>query len=178
MGVWPDWKNRHKGIEAMGIQKKRLSKEEALQKLRHYCAYQERCHQEVKEKLYSFGLYRDDVDQAISTLIEENYLNEERFARAFVGGYFRSKHWGRVKITHALKQKGVSAYCIKKGMQEIDDEAYDKTIKDLVEKKMEQLKGEGLQAYQKKFKVSQYMMQRGFESPLVQAALADLGAGK
>ncbi|MGB4773458.1 MAG: regulatory protein RecX [Chitinophagaceae bacterium] len=162
----------------MGIQKKRLSKEEALQKLRHYCAYQERCHQEVKEKLYSFGLYRDDVDQAISILIEENYLNEERFACAFVGGYFRSKHWGRVKIMHALKQKGVSAYCIKKGMQEIDEDAYNKTIRDLVEKKMEQLKGEGLQAYQKKFKVSQYMMQRGFETPLVQAALADLAGGQ
>jgi regulatory protein len=158
--------------------KKRLNKEEALQKLRHYCAYQERCHQEVKEKLYSFGLYKTDVDQAISTLIEENYLNEERFAVAFVGGYFRSKHWGRVKITHALKQKGVSAYCIKKGMQEIDDEAYEKTIKDLVEKKMEQLKGEGLQAYQKKYKVSQYMMQRGFETPLVQAVLADLAGGQ
>lgn len=169
LGIW------HKAFTMI---KKRLSKEEALQKLRHYCAYQERCHQEVKEKLYSFGLYRDDVDQAISILIEENYLNEERFARAFVGGYFRSKHWGRVKIMHALKQKGVSAYCIKQGMQEIDEEAYEKTIRDQVEKKMEQLKGEGLQAYQKKFKVTQYMMQRGFETPLVHAALADLAGGE
>ncbi len=160
------------------MQKKRLSKEEALQKLRHYCAYQERSHQEVKEKLYSFGLYKQDVEDAISVLIEENYLNEERYARAFAGGYFRSKQWGRVKITHALKQKGVSAYCIQKAMKEIDDEAYDKTIRDLVDKKWAQLKGEGLQAYQKKFKVMQYMLQRGFETPRVQAALADAGNGE
>ena len=158
--------------------KKRLSREEALQKLRHYCAYQERSHQEVKEKLYSFGLYKQDVEDAISVLIEENYLNEERYARAFAGGYFRSKQWGRVKITHALKQKGVSAYCIQKAMKEIDDEAYDKTIRDLVDKKWAQLKGEGLQAYQKKFKVMQYMLQRGFETPKVQAALADAGNGE
>lgn len=160
------------------MQKKRLSKEEALQKLRHYCAYQERSHKEVKEKLYDYGLYRQDVEEAISVLIEENYLNEERYARAFAGGYFRSKQWGRVKITHALKLKGVSDYCIRKAMKEIDEESYERTIRELIDKKMAQLKGEGLQAYQKKYKVMQYMLQRGFEGPMVQAILSDPGSSE
>jgi regulatory protein len=70
-----------------------LSLEQALQKLRHYCGYQERCHQEVKEKLYSFGLRKPDVETAVATLIGEDRLNEERFAIQFAGGRFRLKHW-------------------------------------------------------------------------------------
>ena len=85
--------------------KQQYSKEQALQKLRHYCAYQERCHAEVKEKLYSFGLRKQMVEESIAQLIEEDYLNEERFAIQFAGGKFRMKQWGRVKIKHELKQK-------------------------------------------------------------------------
>ena len=87
-----------------------LSREQALQKLKHYCAYQERCHQEVKEKLYSLEMHKQDVEIIISQLIEENYLNEERFAIQYAGSKFRIKHWGKVKIKHALKQKQVSEY--------------------------------------------------------------------
>jgi regulatory protein len=79
--------------------KKQLTKEQALQKARHYCGYQERSHAEVKEKLYSFGLRRQEVEESLSQLIEEDYLNEERFAQQFAGGHFRMKQWGRVKIT-------------------------------------------------------------------------------
>ena len=93
-----------------------LSLEQALQKLRHYCGYQERCHQEVKEKLYSLGLRKQDVETAIATLIEEDYLNEERFATQFAGGHFRLKQWGRVKIRFELKLKQVSEYNIKKAL--------------------------------------------------------------
>jgi regulatory protein len=140
--------------------KKKLSKEEALQKLRHYCAYQERNHKEVKEKLYGFGLHKAEVEEAISTLIEENYLNEERYAIAYAGGYFRSKQWGRVKISYELKQKGVSEYCIRKAMKEIGEEDYEKTIRDLIEKKRSLIKDEGLQPYQLRHKISQYLIQR------------------
>ena len=93
--------------------KKYLTKQEALQKAKHYCAYQERCHSEVKEKLYGFGLWKNDVEDLLSTLIEEDYLNEERFAIQFAGGRFRMKQWGRVKIKYELKQKKVSDYLIK-----------------------------------------------------------------
>src|SRR5580704_3396141 len=101
------------------IRRGSLSPEQALQKARHYCGYQERCHQEVKEKLYSFGLRERDVDQALATLVEENYLNEERFAIQFAGGHFRLKQWGRVRIRYTLKQKQVSDYCIKKALAAI-----------------------------------------------------------
>src|SRR5882762_609956 len=100
--------------------KTRLSQEQALQKAKHYCAYQERCHSEVKEKLYSFGLWKQEVETILSQLIEEGYLNEERFAIQFAGGKFRMKQWGRVKIKYELKQRQVSEYCVKKALKEID----------------------------------------------------------
>ena len=89
---------------------KKFSKEQALPKIKQYCAYQERCHSEVKEKLYSFGLYKKDVDQLMAHLIEENYLNEERFAIQYAGGKFRMKIWGKVKLKLALRQMQVSEY--------------------------------------------------------------------
>ena len=155
------------------ISKKRLSKEQALQKLRQYCGYQERSHREAKEKLYGFGLFKQDVEEAISILIEENYLNEERYATAYVGGYFRTKQWGRVKISYELKQKGVSEYSIRNAMKEIDEEEYNKTIKQLVNKKRDQLKDEELKPFQLNSKILQYLLQRGFESQLVQRELRE-----
>lgn len=122
------------------LQRKQLSKDQAVQKMKHYCSYQERSHAEVKEKLYSFGLWKKDAELILSELIEENYLNEERFARLFAGGKFRMKQWGRVKIKYELKQKQVSEYCIKKGLSEIDEEAYQKTLKKLADQKWATLK--------------------------------------
>ena len=101
------------------VQRKILTKEQALQKLRQYCAYQERSHSEVQQKLYELGIRKQDQDEIISTLIEEDYLNEERFAKAFAGGKFRMKDWGRKKIFYALKEKKVSEYSIKQAMKEI-----------------------------------------------------------
>src|SRR5690606_5731225 len=94
------------------MQKQTLTKEQAMQKLRHFCAYQERCHSEVRERLFSLGVWMRDHDEIIAGLIEDNYLNEERFAIQYAGGHYRMKQWGRVKIKYALKQKGVSEYCI------------------------------------------------------------------
>src|ERR1041384_7614127 len=112
--------------------KKKLSLEQAYQKLKHYCAYQERCHSEVKEKLYQLGIRKKDHDEIIAALIEENYLNEERFAISFAGGKFRMKQWGRLKIKQALKQRQVSEYCIKKALKEIDEKTYRKTLEKLL----------------------------------------------
>lgn len=154
--------------------RKQLTKEQALQKLRHYCGYQERCHAEVKEKLYSFGLRKQEVEESISQLIEEEYLNEERFAIAFAGGKFRTKHWGRIKIKYELKQKQVSEYCIRRALETIDDEAYQKTIKQLAAKKWKSIKGEGVNLFVKMSKTKNYLQQRGFEPALIQQALNHL----
>ena len=154
------------------MQKKRLGKEEALQKLRHYCAYQERSHREVKEKLYSFGLSKTDVEESISALIEDDYLNEERYAQSFARGHFRTKHWGRVKISYELKQKGVSAYCIQKGLKEIEEGEYEKVLREVIEKKAESLpKTEKENII--RHKIAAYAMQRGFEMPLIQRILSE-----
>jgi len=140
-----------------------LTPQQALPKLQRFCAYQERCHREVKEKLAEYGVYGKDADHIISDLIENNYLNEERFALQFAGGRFRSKQWGRRKILHALKQKGVSDYCIRKAMQQIDEDDYVQTMLKLAEKKWAALKGEK-NLFIKKRKLQDYLIQRGFET--------------
>ncbi|HEX6181481.1 MAG TPA: RecX family transcriptional regulator, partial [Chitinophagaceae bacterium] len=117
------------------LRAKQISKEQALQKIRIYCGYQERSHNEVKEKLYSFGLRKNTVDEIMAQLIEENFLDEERFAVQFAGGKFRMKQWGKAKIIHALKQKGVSQYCIRKAIEEIDELTYRQVLHKLAERK-------------------------------------------
>jgi regulatory protein len=160
------------------IQRKQLTKEQALQKLRHYCAYQERCHVEAKEKLYSFGLRKQMVEESLAQLIEENYLNEERFAIQFAGGKFRMKQWGRVKIKHALKQKQVSVYCIDKALKELDSADYDKTLQKLAKQKWSAIKGEGVNLFVKMAKTTDYLLQKGFEPELVRQVVNGLKEGK
>ena len=147
------------------MQKKKLNLEQALQKLKHYCAYQERCHSEVKEKLYRLGIWKKNHDEIIAVLIQENYLNEERFALAFAGGKLRMNQWGRIKIKQALKQKQVSDYCIKKALKEIDERTYRKTLEKLVTKKYASLKHE--QYLIRKKKTMDYMISKGYEAELV-----------
>jgi regulatory protein len=147
-------------------QQQNLTPQQALPKAKNYCAYQERCHSEVKDKLYSFGLNKNEADQIISTLIEENYLNEERFAVMYAGGHFRTKHWGRVKIKYELKKKMVSPYCIKKALAAIDDAAYIKCFNRLAELKLQSLKGEK-NIFIKKKKLQDHLLQKGFEADLV-----------
>lgn len=148
----------------------KFTPKQALPKIKQYCAYQERCHAEVKEKLYSFGLYKNDVEQIISQLIEENYLNEERFAIHYAGGKFRMKQWGKVKIKYALKQKQVSDYCIKKALNEIDENDYMQTLQKLAEQKLKALKSEK-NIVSKKRKLQDYLLQKGYEGELVREML-------
>jgi regulatory protein len=147
----------------------RLSKEQALQKIRHYCAYQERCHQEVKEKLYGFGLRREETDELISRLIEDSYLDEERFAIQFAGGKFRMKHWGRRKIEAELKARQVSSYCIRKGLAQIPEEDYQKTLAKLAADKHATLSGED--AFVARAKTMSYLLQKGYEPELAARAI-------
>ena len=148
-----------------------LSPEQALQKARHYCGYQERCHSEVQEKLYSFGLRKPQVEAALATLIEENYLNEERFAIQYAGGHFRLKKWGKVRIRYQLKQKQVSDYCIKKALASIDDEDYEQTLAKLAEQKWESLKDEK-NPLTRRHKLQDYLQRKGYEIELVKAVAA------
>ena len=154
---------------------KRLNKEQALQKLKHYCGYPERTHQEAREKLYSYGLYKQEVEELLARLIEEDYLNEERFALAYTGGKFRMKGWGRIKITQALKEKRVSDYCINKAMKEIDNAHYQSTLNKLAVSKWSSLKSE-TNKFIKMRKTQDHLLQKGFEPNLVYAVLKHLNA--
>jgi regulatory protein len=154
------------------FQRSTLSREQALQKARHYCGYQFRCHQEVKEKLYSFGLRRQDVEEALATLVEEDYLNEERFATQFAGGHFRLKQWGRVKIRYELKQRQVSDHCIKKALAAIEEDDYGRTLGKLAAEKWVALKGET--DFARRGKLQEYLVRKGFEQDRVMAAIREL----
>ena len=151
----------------------KLTKEQAYQKAKHYCAYQERCHSEVKEKLYGFGLYKKDVEELMSNLVEENYLNEERFAIQFAGGRFRIKHWGKVKIKYELRQKQISDYCIKKALSSIDEKDYERTLLKLFTEKKKTLKSEK-NIFVRKRKISDYLMGKGFETDRISELLKTL----
>jgi regulatory protein len=148
------------------MQQQKFTPLQSLPKAKHFCAYQERCHSEVKEKLFGFGLNVKEVDEIIGTLIEENYLNEERFAIAYAGGHFRTKKWGKIKIKYQLKQKQVSEYCIKKALNEIPETDYLKTLQKLFDDKFRTLKSEK-NIFIKKKKLKDYLMQKGFEVGLV-----------
>ncbi len=154
------------------MEKKRLGKEQTRLSIRRFCAYQERAQQEVRDKLYEYGMSKDEVEEILSDLISENFLNEERFAVQFAGGHFRIKGWGKVKITHALKQKRVSAYNIKKAMQSIDLDAYEKTLESLATKKWNTLKGE--RGLSRMAKTQAFLYQRGFEPQLIQPVIQKL----
>lgn len=152
--------------------KKALSVEAALQRLKQYCGYQERCHQEVKEKLYSLGMHKAEVEQVICKLIEENYLNEERFAIQFSGGKFRMKQWGRKKIEYELKQRNISSFCIKLALRQIDDAEYMQCLQKLASTKWQSLKGQ--QFFTKMAKTQAYLMQKGYEAQLIHHQLQQL----
>lgn len=144
---------------------KRLSPEQALVKAMKYCAYQERSQQEVRDKLYSFGLHRNEVENNIVQLIDKGYLKEERFAVAFANGKVRIKKWGVVKIRQALKEKQVSEPLIRLALATIDSKEYIDALKSLVNKKDKHLSEKNI--FKRKYKIAQHCIQHGFEAELV-----------
>ena len=137
-----------------------------------YCAYQERCHKEVEEKLRAYDLIPEAREMILLHLLEEGYLNEERFARSFARGRFRIKKWGRVRIERELKIRDISAYNIRQGLSEIDAGDYEQTLYDLAEKKFRET--DEKQPLKKRKKVADFLLRRGFESQKVYATLLDL----
>lgn len=145
---------------------------EALEKARSYCAYQERSQQEVIKKLKSFKLNEDELNYVLLQLIQGDFLNEERFARAYVSGKIRMKKWGRRKIKHHLKTKGLTDNCIALGMQEIEDDEYYETLQHLLSYKWRMVKETN--HYKKKQKVISYLYGKGFESDLIREAMEEM----
>lgn len=147
------------------MNKKQLSVSEAKARIYKYCAYQERCHQEVKNKLYEYGLRSYEVDELLTHLITEGFLNEERFAKAFAGGKFRMKKWGRVKITHELESRGITKNCIKIALREIDMNIYQSTLEEILTRKFQEIDEANL--FVKRDKIATYAIRKGYESDLV-----------
>jgi regulatory protein len=145
--------------------KKYISRDEAFAKMQRYCAYQERCHQEVRSKLIELGIYGQDLEDIIAGLIGDNFLNEERFARTFARGKFRIKQWGRNRIRQELKSRGISDYCLRKAMEEIGEEEYQISLESLLEKRAGILDEED--DFVRKNKLAQYAIRRGYEPELV-----------
>ena len=141
----------------------------AYPKIKHYCSYSERCQYEVKEKLFSMGLSKADVDEMLSRLIGEDILNEERFCIQFAGSHFRQKKWGRVKIVHALRQKRVSEPNIKKALREIADDDYMVTLQKTALTKWDLLKNE--QYINRQAKTTAYLLQKGYEAPMIREVI-------
>jgi regulatory protein len=152
--------------------KKRYTPQEAYTRVTRYCAYQERSHREVRNKLFSYGLFPSEVDELLSRLITDGFLNEERFARAFAGGKFRMQKWGRHKITHALEAHGLNKRCIQRGLEEIDKLSYSKTLKQLLARKLSSLKESD--PFKNRRKAAMYAIAKGYEPELVWTLVREL----
>ena len=142
-----------------------LTVKEIEGKLQYYCSYQDRCHKEVKAKLKSFKISSDELNEIVSNLIKDNYLNESRFSKSFVRGKFNMKNWGKVRIVNELKLRNISIYNINLGLKEIDDQDYINKLEDIFNKKLSSLSN--LNSNLKKKKIISYLLYRGWESNLI-----------
>lgn len=145
---------------------------EATKKLEGYCAYQERCHKDVITKLKQMRMIPEAIDQIVGHLIQENYLNEERFAQSFARGKFNIKKWGRNRIVNELKQRHISSYNIKSALAEIDDHIYLETLDNLAKKRLDSIKDTDIQ--KRRRKLADYLFYRGWESHLVYDKITEL----
>ena len=151
-----------------------LTVTEALEKLRTYCVYQERCHKEVKNKLYQLDMIPQAIEQIVGTLVAENYLNESRFAQQFAHGKFSIKHWGKIRITKELKARNISDYDIQKALKALETDVYLTKIEAISEKKWAQFSQISVQA--KKEKLYNYLVYRGWETALIYEQINRLSA--
>ncbi len=147
-----------------------LSQEAALEKIKNWCAYQERCQLETLTKLQELGL-APVADEIIAHLIAENFLNEERYAHSYASGKFRIKKWGKLKIRHALRLKKISLYSIQKALESLADNEYRSCLKKLLDAKAVTIKESN--PVKKKYKLLQFAYSKGFEQELVMELLDD-----
>lgn len=149
-----------------------ISVEEIKRKLESFCAYQDRCHKEVEKKLSNYNLIPEAKEMILLSLLENNFLNEERFAKSFARGKFRIKKWGKVRIIKELKMRDISSYNIKTALKEIDEVEYIKTLNELVQKKNELIKESNV--FKKKKKIIDHLLYKGYESNLVFEVVNDI----
>lgn len=149
---------------------------QAIHKLEHYCAYQDRCHEEVIQKLRSMKMDQDEIDQIIVQLIADNFLNEERFACSYARGKHRIKHWGKIRIVNELKFRKISQYNINLALKEITTEEYEATFHNLAEQNWESIRESNPLKKRKKF--CDYVLRKGFESNLVYEKVKELEIAK
>lgn len=150
----------------------RLSMDEVRSKIEHYCAYQERCHQDVVQKLRSFAISQHEKDEIIVALIQTNYLNEERFAKAFVRGKHFQKKWGKIRLKSELKKREISTYLIEKAFQEINLEEYEETFNLLSEKIWNKTTESNM--LKKRKKCADFLLRKGYEADKVYTKLVAL----
>ncbi len=149
---------------------------EAIHKIEHYCAYQERCHEEVVQKLRSMKMDSDEIDTIMVHLISDNFLNEERFAQSFARGKHRIKHWGKIRIINELKAKKITQTLINIALKEISTEEYLFTFHTVADRNWESISETNNQKKRKKF--CDYLLRKGFESNLVYEKLKELETSK
>jgi regulatory protein len=147
------------------MMKEVYSVKEAIPKIEHFCAYQERCHEEVVQKLRSMKMDSEEIDSIMVHLIGDNFLNEERFACSFARGKHRIKHWGKIRIVNELKSKKITQTLINIALKEISPEEYTTTFHTLAERHWESIQETNLMKKRKKF--CDYMLRRGFESNFI-----------
>ena len=145
---------------------------QAIQKLEHYCAYQDRCHEEVVQKLRTMKMDADEIDRIIVQLITDNFLNEERFACSYARGKHRIKHWGKIRITNELKFRKISATLIKIALKEINDSDYFELFDELADKHWETITENNLMKKRKKF--CDYFLRKGWENELIYQKVKEL----
>lgn len=145
--------------------KKVFTVDEIKRKLEHYCVYQDRCHKEVEQKMREFNLIPEAREMILLSLMQDNFLNEERFAKSFARGKFRIKNWGKQRIVRELKFKDISAYNIKTALKEIDEQEYIETIYRITENRNEVISEPN--QYKRKQKLIAFLMRKGFESELI-----------
>lgn len=145
--------------------KRTLTVHQAKLKAANYCAYQERSQQELRDKLYAWGLATPEVEQLIAELILENFLNEERFAIAYVSGKFNIKGWGKLKIKQGLQHKRISSRLINDALRTIEEEVYLAKLRSILEKKGKAITEKDIP--KRKYKLAQYAMAKGYENELI-----------
>ena len=156
------------------MQKPFPGKDVALQKMQRYCAFQERCHSEVRQKLIEISVYGDTLEEIIAELIADNYLNEERFASVFTLSKFHQKKWGKIRLKSELKARKISDYLIQKAVKEIPNEEYETTFAILSEKCWESINEKNTLKKRKKF--CDYMLRKGWESDWVYEKVKEMEA--
>ena len=154
------------------MQKKVFTVQEIKRKLEQYCVYQDRCHKEVEQKMREYNLIPEAKEMILLSLLKDNFLNEERFAKSFARGKFRIKHWGKQRIVQELKQRDISAYNIKSALKEIDEKEYLKTIFEITERRNDTIKEPN--HYKRKKKLIDFLLRKGYETDLIFRTVDDV----